>query len=108
MAVKMIGRCRASTSKNVFSLHPYGLSPGNAPPSPPLNFHDFGHYRHYLLLFPVSADLSSGANFCPQELASSGLCSPRVCRIHSCFVPGKAEGATRRGPCPPASSPRLD
>lgn len=34
-AVKMIGKCRASTSKNVFSLHPYGLSSGSAnPPAP--------------------------------------------------------------------------
>lgn len=34
LVVKMIGRCRASSPKNFFSLYPYGLSSGNDLPTP--------------------------------------------------------------------------
>lgn len=59
-------------------------------------------------ILAIADCLTSRANFCSQELVSSGLCSPRACRICSCFAPWKREGATWRGPCPPDGSLRWD
>lgn len=48
----MIGKCRASTSKNVFSLHPYGLSSGSANPPRPSIFMILGTLQAILAIAP--------------------------------------------------------